>query len=133
LKKKESVAELVPMFVDSVLKHAEFMFKDSDVANRHYARFMRAIKGLNQLGKSGLSALCDLLSDERLVVRVTAACYVIPHCTERAIKVLKAAAKETDGAISMLAIVTLERWKRGIYLDPATGKEVARDEPKGHP
>jgi hypothetical protein len=71
-KKEQSVADLVKMFADSVLKHAEFMFKDSDVANRHYARFMRAIKGLHRLGKPGLSALCDLLSDDRLVVRVTA-------------------------------------------------------------
>jgi hypothetical protein len=122
--KAEPVAELVESFADAVMKHGEFMFKDSGIANRWYERSLLALKKLHQRGDAGLSALALLLDDERIVVRVTAACYLIRQQTEQAMRVLQDAARSADRGTSMLAIATLERWKRGAYLDMTTGKEV---------
>ena len=49
--------------------------------------------------------------------------FFIHYRTDKALEVLRAAAKEERG-IAMLAIVTLKRWEMGSYLDAASGKEV---------
>src|SRR5262245_18716338 len=118
-KDTRNIAELVETFVDSVLKYSEFILADSQIANRHYDIFSRALKGIAAHGDKGLVALAKLLDDPRIVVRVTAACYLMHFRTEAAKNVLEEAAKLENRAITMLAIATLERWARGIYLDPA--------------
>ena len=76
------------------------------------------------MGDAGLSGLAVLLDDENHVIRETTAAYLIHRYTDKAIKVLTAAA-EAERPIGGLAIVTLKRWELGRYLDPATGHEVA--------
>jgi hypothetical protein len=121
--RQESIADCVSSFRDSVLKHQEFSTKDSKVANRHYHTYIKALKKLNNMGDDGLSALAVLLDDANHVIRETTAAYLIHRYTDKAIKVLTAAAK-AERPIGGLAIVTLKRWELGRYLDPATGKEV---------
>ena len=119
----KKISGYVSTFENAVLKHSEFMFKDSGLANRHFDAYTKALKQLAELGDDGLSALSRLLDSENTVIRVTTACYLIHYSTSKAIKILKAAAKEERG-IAMLAIVTLKKWELGRYLDPASGKEV---------
>jgi|SRR5271165_5542819 len=126
-KRIRSVAECVNVFTDSVLKHGELMCKDSTAANQHNGKYVKALKELYGFGDDGLFALAKLLDDDRVVVRVTTACYIIHYYTDKALTVLKAAAKE-DRGIAMLAIVALKRWELGTYFDPATGKEVTNQE-----
>ena|SRR6266436_596653 len=123
-KKKQTIGGWVEVFVDAVLQYGEFIFKDSRIANKHYARFIEALKQLNRFGDDGLSALACLLDDGRLAVRTTAACYLVKYRTDSALGVLREAAKAKDRAISMLAVATLRRWEMGYYLDPATGEEA---------
>ena len=123
-KHTRKIAELVETFVVSVLKYSEFILKDSQIANRHYDYFIQALKRTAAYGEEGLIALANLLDDDRIVVRVTAACYLIHFRTEKALSVLEAAAKLENRAIAMLAFATIKRWEKGIYLDPATGKET---------
>ena len=122
-KRIQAIADCVNVFADSVIKYYEFILEDSNIADLHYAKYIKALKQLNEFGDDGLSALARLLDDDRIVVRVTAASYLIHYCTEKAKKVLNAAAGE-DRGIAMLAIVTLKRWETGSYLDPSSGKEV---------
>lgn len=123
-KNTQNVTKLVQGFVVSVLNYSEFILKDSQTANRHYDEFIDVLKQLALHGEEGLIALAKLLDDDRIVVRVTAACYLVHFRTEKALSVLGAAANLEDRAISMLAIVTIKRWEKCIYLDPATGNEV---------
>jgi len=118
-----TVAEMVETFVVSVLKYSEFILGDSRIANRHYDDFVEALKRIAAHGEEGLTALACLLDDERIVVRVTAACYLVHFRTTRAMSVLQEASKLENRAIAMLAFATMKRWEKGIYLDPATGKE----------
>jgi len=121
--KETKIARCLAAFETAVLKHSEFMFKDSSIANQHFNAYTKALKELSKMGDDGLSALAKLLDNENVVVRVTAATYLIHYCTDKAISILRAASKEERG-IAMLAIVTLKRWELGGYLDPTTGKEV---------
>lgn len=123
-KDTRTIAELVETFVVSVLRYSEFILKDSRIANRHYDDFIEALKQIAAHGEEGLTALARLLDDERIVVRVTAACYLVHFRTKRAMSVLHEAAKLENRAIAMLAFATIKRWEKGIYLDPATGNEA---------
>lgn len=125
-KTPQTITDLVKVFADSVIKHGELMLEDSVAANCYYRKFVRAMGRLSQFGDDGLLALAGLLDDGRAIVRVTAACYLLNFRTGHAVKVLKAASTTKDRGLSMLAIVSLKRWEDGIYLDPATGKEVNR-------
>jgi hypothetical protein len=120
----QTIAELLETFVLSVLKYSEFILKDSRVANRHHDHFIEALRQIAAHGEEGLTALAGLLDDDRIVIRVTAACYLVHFQTDKAMSVLKGAAKLKNRAIAMLAFATIKRWERGIYLDPATGKET---------
>jgi hypothetical protein len=111
------------MFETSVLKHSELMFNDPGAANHEYDTFISALHQLHNMGDDGLSALSKLLDSKNAVIRVSTACYLIHLYTEKALKVLKSAAKE-DRGIAMLAMMTLKRWELGRYLDPGSGKEV---------
>ena len=113
----------VHTFEESVLKHAEFMSKDSRMANRHFDRSIEAWRALSQQGDDGLSAFSRLLGHESVVVRVTTATYLLPHRTEDALPVLTSAKEAGDP----LALVTLARWARGFYIDPVTNREVMHD------
>jgi hypothetical protein len=119
-----SIAELVEVFAVSVLNYSEFILKDSRKANRHYDDFIKAMKRIAAHGEEGLTALANLLDDERMVVRVTAACYLVHFRAHKAMSVLREAAMLENRAIAMLALATIKRWENGVYLDPATGKET---------
>lgn len=116
-----TVDDWTEVFVDAVLKHAEFTCKDSRTANHHFDRSIDAWRVLIESGEAGLCAVTNLLEHENAVVRVRAATYLLPHRTDEAVGVLTAAKQAGDP----LALVTLERWKRGFYVDPLTGREVA--------
>jgi hypothetical protein len=120
---KTEIADCISAFETAVLKHSEFMFKDSDAANKQYDIFVEALRQLNKIGDDGLSALVKLLDNDNIVVRVTTACYLIHYRTDEALMILSEAAK-LDRGIAMLAQITLKRWQLGRYLDPASGKEV---------
>jgi len=120
---QEKANEYITVFSESVIKHGENMFNNPQQANHYYARFTDALHNLAALGNDGLSALATLLDDDRVVVRVTAASYLVHFKTDKALKVLNTA-KNEERAIAMLAIVTLKRWETGSYLDPKSGKEV---------
>src|SRR6266581_443234 len=107
MERPESIASCVDAFADSVVKYGEFIFNDPKVANRHYDRSVQALKQLSRFGDDGMAALAALLDDEVLEVRVTAACHVIHYRRDKALQVLKAAAKARGRAISMLAIAAL--------------------------
>jgi len=125
-RKSHNITDWVKVFVDSVLMYGDYILKDSNAANRHYENYIKALNHLNEYGDAGLSALANLLNDDRMVVRVMAASYLIHYSTDKALNVLNEAAKARDRAISMLAIITIRRWDLGWYLDPATGKEAVR-------
>jgi len=119
----KTIGGCVEEFSKSVIKYGECILKDASQANRHYDRFINALRDLATFGDKGLSALAELLDDDRLIVRVTAASYLVHFRTAKALEVLRAATTE-DRGIAMLAIVTLKRWEQGTYLHPATGHEV---------
>jgi hypothetical protein len=120
---ERTVADWTQIFEDAVLKHSDFMCKDSRVANRHFDRSIEAWRALSQQGDEGLSALSKLLRHGSTVVRVTTATYLLPHRTEDALHVLTAAKDAGDP----LALVTLARWARGFHIDPLTMREVTHD------
>ena len=123
---KQTIAELVEAFTVSVLKYSEYVLKDSNIANRHFDNYREALRRIAAHSDKGLVALAKLLDDDRIVVRVTVACNLIHFRTEKAMSILKDASKLEHRAIAMLAIVTLKRWERGTYFDPATGKATER-------
>jgi hypothetical protein len=125
-KSSASTMDLVTAFADSVGKYSYYIFKDPKSANRHYRKFTKALRRLALLGDHGFVALGSLLNHENTAVRVTAASYLINYSTEDSIRVLTEAKKAKNRAVSMLAIVTLKRWEMGSYLDPATGREIKR-------
>ena len=122
----DQIKALVKILSEHLVKHRENMFSNHSAANRHFDSFKKVLKRLFAFGQPGLSALATLLDNPRPVVRVSAAMCLISHYPERAIRVLQAELDE-QSFLATEALVTLERWKRGIYLDPMTGKEIVRD------
>lgn len=112
------------MFSEGVVKHRENMCEDSKVANRAHDQYMKAVKALVSLGEEGTSAFARLMDCSIPAVRISAAIFLISFYPDRSMKILRE--ETTDGRMSPEALVTLERWKRGTYLDPLTGKEVSR-------
>jgi len=118
------IEALLEQFSEGVVKHRENMCEDSTVANRAHGRYTKALEELCSLGEAGISAFARLMDSPRPVVRVSAAIFLISFYPDRAIKILEA--ETTGGRMSPEALVALERWKRGTYLDPATCREVRR-------
>jgi hypothetical protein len=123
--KYPELTSLVKAFCAGVVKHRENMFTDHVVANRYFESYSEALKKLYSLGEPGISALEDLLQNPRPSVRVMVAIYLISMYPNRCISVLQSEVNERS-PLSAEALVTLERWKRGRYLDPLTGKEKAK-------
>jgi hypothetical protein len=117
---ERTLGEWTEIFVDAVLKHHEYMCKNSNEANLQYDRLKEAWSELAKHGDDGYSALAQLLSHKSAVVRSMAGTCLIPFRSKEVIPVLKAAASESDP----LALVTLKRWEKGFYVDPFTNKEI---------
>jgi hypothetical protein len=124
------IEELLQMFSEGVVKHRENMCEDSEVANRAHDKYMKAVKALVSLGEEGTSAFARLMDCPIPAVRISTAIYLISFYPDRSIKLLQE--ETTGGRMSPEALVALERWKRGTYLDPLTGKEVARPRIRQH-
>jgi hypothetical protein len=116
---------LIRAYCEGVVKHRENMYSDHVVANRYFDKYTAALRKLMSLGERGLSALGELLHNPRPIVRVVTAMYLINFFPEKAIAVLQAELAER-GWLSPEALVTLEKWKRGIYNDPLTGEDRRR-------
>jgi hypothetical protein len=86
--------------------------------NAFARRYAEAFKELRKHGVAGRDALVPLLRDSRVVVRTTAAAFLLRHCTAQAIAVLEEAARGT-GMDAFSAQQALERWSEGTWaLDP---------------
>jgi hypothetical protein len=119
----EKIKSLVKSFVEGVVKHRENMFTNHVLANQYFDQYLNALKELTSFGLSGLEVLSELLNNPRPIVRVTTAMYLISFYPDRVIPILQAELNEKS-PLSPEALVTLEKWKRGRFLDPLTGKEM---------
>ena len=118
----DEISTLIKTFSEGVVKHRENMYSNHVLANQHFDEFRGALKKLVGRGEPGLSALAELFTNPRPVVRVITAMYLISYYPERAIPVLER--ELTDGGrMADTALLGIERWKRGLYIDPVTGKE----------
>ena len=118
-KSKES---LVDAFREAVLQQNHYMTRDHKLANANFYKAERARKELASLGEEGLSALSCLLHDASPIVRCRAGMYLIRSRSNEVIPVLQSIVEQRGPGFPE-ALVTLEKWKRGLYLDPLTGAE----------
>src|SRR5687768_2610362 len=129
-KSSETIEELVKAFREGVIGHRENLCSDPKLAKRHSDRYSKAVKKLASQGEAGLSALSELLNDPSEIVRASAGHYLIHRFPDKVIPVLQALVSERGrGFTAALALVTLEKWKRGMCFDPRTGKEEVREKP----
>jgi hypothetical protein len=91
---------------------------DARTGNKHAKGYLDAFKQLRDSGNPGREALVPLLAHERADVRVMAATFLLRYCTEEALKVLEAAARN-DGLAAFGAGQAIKRWNEGKWnLDP---------------
>jgi hypothetical protein len=124
----ESIPTLVQLFANSVVEqNSAIRADDLESGNRHARMYMGAFRKLRDASPDGLDALASLLDDPRCDVRTMAACYLLRHSTEKALKVLRGAIPE-KGATGLGALMTLRRWEkwnlehgRALIFDPIQG------------
>ncbi len=110
---------LVKEFADNVASQAEAIGRaDSTLGNRHARKYLFAFNMLRAYGDEGRNALAGLFTDPRPEVRVTAAGFLLRHCTGEALKVLKSEIGK-PGFTSFEAEQVIEKWNDGTWaLDP---------------
>ena len=112
--------DAVSLFAECAIGKHESIWNeaDSDKANRFALSQIEAVKYLQSKGDVGRDALRPLLFDARQAVRVSAAVFLLRHCTVEALTVLKRESKGT-GFLSFEASQALLRWQEGSWaLDP---------------
>jgi hypothetical protein len=111
--------ELVEQFARHVQAETEAGRQgDAQNANRHVDKYLAVFDELRAHGDAGRDALAVLLKHPRMDVRVTAAAFLLRHCTAEAKAVLEEAAKD-KGMVPLEAQQALQRWEEGTWaLDP---------------
>ena len=112
--------ELVEQFARHVQAETEAGWQaDAKTANSHADEYIAVFDKLRAHGDEGRDALALLLTHPRMDVRVTAAVFLLRHCTAEAKAVLEEAAKG-KGMVPFEAQQALKRWAEGTWaLDPA--------------
>ena len=115
-----NVSDLVNEFAACVSAQSESIDKgDPNAGNQFAKRYVAAFEQLRAQGNVGRDALAILLDDRRPDVRVMAATFLLRHCGDRAIHVLKNEAGSI-GVVSFGASQALQRWHEGtwaLYLE----------------
>jgi len=107
--------ELVKRFADAVaLQTFAIWHGDARTGNRHARRRIAAFERLRERGDEGRDALMVLLQHERPDVRVKAAVYLLRHCTEKSLEVLRAAAAG-ESMVAFMAQQAIKRWEEGTW------------------
>ena len=111
--------EPVKRFADGVaLQTFAIWHGDARTGNRHAKRYIAAFERLRERGDEGRDALMVLLEHERPDVRVAAAAFLLRHCTEESLKVLRAAAAG-ESLVAFEAGQAIKRWEEGSWaIDP---------------
>src|SRR5436309_3097428 len=105
--------KLAAHFADSVIEqNAAIERHEPDIGNEFARRYIDASEALLNGGPGALAAFAELLTDDRIPVRVMAASYLLPHRTKDALSVLQAAA-QGRGITALGARMTLQRWEEG--------------------
>ena len=115
-----SIDDCVNEFASSAVAQHDAIWLDADArkADQLVDKVNRAFEFLRLQGDVGRDALMRLFFDSRPEVRVSAAAYLLRHCTPEALAVLK---REAAGAgmPAFQASQAIERWKDGTWsLDP---------------
>ncbi len=111
--------ELVEQFAKNVAAQTDAIWRgDAKTGNKHAKRVNAAFDKLCAHGNSGRDALAALFTHPRMDVRVTAAAFLLRHCTAEAKAVLEEAA-QGKGLVPFEAQQALQRWEEGTWaLDP---------------
>ena len=111
--------ELVTRFADAVIMQTFCIWHgDAKTGNRHAKRYIAAFEKLRERGDEGRDALKVLFEHENPDVRTSAAAFLLRHCTEEALAVLREAAAG-KGLVSFEAGQAIKRWEEGTWaLDP---------------
>jgi hypothetical protein len=109
------IENLVIEFADCVAaQEAAISAADPIRGNRFAARYAAAFERLRSIGDGGREALATLLTDDRPVVRVTAAACLLSYCGDRAKIVLETEARGGD-LVAFAASQALQRWEEGTW------------------
>ena len=93
---------------------------DARAGNRAARKYLQAFQELRARGDLGREALTRLLDHSEPAVRTNAAAFLLPHTPQRAMSVLRAAARAGVGPHALAAVECITRWEEGgIWeLDP---------------
>jgi len=119
--KKESIDELVTEFAEGTLQQNDEIRRGvSGEKDEGNDRRVRAFSQLtSHYGDSGRDALKSLFGHSDHRVRVVAASYLLRHCTEEAMAVLREEAEHGSGLAEMGAYYSIKNWNEGKWhLDP---------------
>ncbi len=121
-----NLARIVQRFVVSTLAEAKcHRAGNARVGNRHAKKVVAAWQELCSIGDDGRQALATLLADSRPEVRTSAAVFLLRYCTDDALRVLRAQARER-GMLGFGAGEAIKRWNEGVWdLDPGCAVESA--------
>jgi len=107
-----NLKELTDQFINAAVGHGKGTLSgDSDRTNREHDRIIETLKSIHSADPS-FEVLVPLLQNEDMSVRTWAATYLLPHQTERALKVLDDASKE-KGLVAFSAGITANEWREG--------------------
>jgi hypothetical protein len=111
--------QLVEQFAKNVAAQTDAISRgDPKAGNKHARRYIQAFERLRSMGDKGRDALVPLMREGRSDVRGMAAAFLLRHCTEEAICVLKELGAG-EGVVAFSARESLKRWQEGAWqLDP---------------
>ena len=103
--------KLIRQFANAVIEQNEAIERhDIKSGNKFANKYIKASETLIGAGGEGIRAFACLLDDRRIAVRVMAASYLLPYCTNEAIPILRKAAGG-KGITALGAYMTLKRWE----------------------
>lgn len=114
--------ELVKQFRDSKMAQVHGIQNgDAEATEKGVWGYINAAEALLK-SNTGIETFAALLSDENRDVRTSAAHYLLPHKTDKALSVLRDSARGKDLA-AFGALATLARWEHG---EKGFWEEIAR-------
>lgn len=123
------VDHLIEKFIQSVMIHrTQSENGDYEIANKHFKIAEMCFCKLREQNDNWVDEFLKLLNHDESSVRVSAAYYLLPFETHKAINILKKSKKEPNG-VGFNAKIVLKEWKKGHLKFPvlSDGKVIYID------
>jgi len=110
------ISRLLDTYVESVIAHADE--EDTDRATKGFFTAQECYCKLCEHGQAGVNALRALLTHDRIEVRQSVACHLLPFDPISGLRVLKRCAKDPSVQVGLSSEMAVQQWVVGKLTFP---------------